>query len=149
MQSIASSCLPTCIPEDIRDEMITNAKRLIEIKNVRKAFNNIDFEVPRDHTSRALTLTVSKKGVVLCKKSECLHFNMFGVCCQRIAVAEFTNNLNDSLSNYVEKSKRGKLIEMIRCGHPSGSGTKKGFKKKRISRSGYKDQRSFITTRGG
>ena len=115
--------------------MITNAKRLIEIKNVRKAFNNIDFEVPRDHTSRALTLTVSKKGVVLCKKSECLHFNMFGVCGHSIAVAEFTNNLNASLSNYVEKSKRGKLIEMIRYGHPSGSRTKKGFKKKRISKS--------------
>ena len=61
LDDVTSSCLPTCIPEDIRDEMITNAKRLIEIKDARKAFNNIDFEVPRDPTSRALTLTYEQE----------------------------------------------------------------------------------------
>ena len=76
MDDVTSSCLPTCIPEDIRDEMITNAKRLIEIKDMRKAFNNIDFEVPRDHTSRPLTLTESKNGVVLCTKG-----NVFILIC--------------------------------------------------------------------
>ena len=49
MDDVTSSFLPTCIPEDIRDEMITNAKHLTEIKDVRKAFNNTDFEVREVH----------------------------------------------------------------------------------------------------
>ena len=57
--------------------MITNAKRLIEIKDMIKAFNNIDFEVPGDHTSRASTLTECRNGVVLWRKK----VNVFILIC--------------------------------------------------------------------
>ena len=63
LDDISTSSLPTTIPEEIRDEIILDARGMVEGNLTRKAFNSTtDYEVPRDHTSRPLTLTVNKKG---------------------------------------------------------------------------------------
>ena len=132
IDDVTASSLPENIPADIKDEMILNARRLIDQNLVRKAFNTDEYEVSRDHTSRALTMTFSKKGIVACKKSECLHYTMFKICSHCLAVAAITNTLNKLLK---KDFKPVSLTETAKYGHPSGSGTKKGYRRKRKSSS--------------
>ena len=98
-------------------------------ENIETEVVIFSYFVHRDHTSQALTWNLNKKGEVICKRNECLHFNMFGVCAHNIAVAEYIGNLPTALRASTNKSKQGKLIDMIRYGQPSGSGTMKGYKR--------------------
>ena len=133
VDDLNASSLPSNIPEDIADDIITNAKRLLEGKLIRKAFNSDDYEVARDHTSRSLVVTVTKQGLAACKRNECLHFTMFHICEHSLSVALFNGNV-DVLLNYAhKKSNHPNLLNTTRFGNPSGSGTKKGFKRQRRS----------------
>ena len=56
MDDVTASSFPNNIPDDVKEEMILNARRLVDNNLVRKAFNTSEYEVSRDYTSKVLTL---------------------------------------------------------------------------------------------
>ena len=62
INDLATSDFPY-VPEDVADDIITNSKRLLDENLVRLAFNRNDYEVAREHTSRPLSIAISKNGV--------------------------------------------------------------------------------------
>ena len=69
MDDVTTSSLPNNIPDDVKEEIILNARGLIDNNLVRKAFNTSEYEVSRDRTLKVLTLNFNKRGVIGCKSS--------------------------------------------------------------------------------
>lgn len=49
------------LPEDVADEIITDAIVLIFKKHIRKSFNGLDYEARVSHSNRPLVLKVKKR----------------------------------------------------------------------------------------
>ena len=61
LDDLCSKDLPEQIPEDVADEIITDAIVLIFKKHIRKSFNGLDYEVRVSHSNRPLVLKVKKR----------------------------------------------------------------------------------------
>ena len=131
MDHVTVSSLPNNIPDDFKEEMILNARRLVDNNLVRKAFNTSEYEVSKDHTSKVLTLNFNKRGIIGYKSSECLHYTMLKLCSYCLAVAAFKNTLDKLLSDSFKKTKPVSYTDTAKHGHSTGSGTKRGYKRKR------------------
>ena len=133
MGDVTASSLPNNIPDNVKEDIILNARRLVDNKLVRKTLNTSEYEVSRDHISKVLTLSFTKRGIIGCKSSECLHYTMFKVCSHCLAVAAFTNTLDKLLSESFKKVTPVSYTDTAKHDHPTGSGTKQGYKRKRKS----------------
>ena len=60
------------IPENVANEIITNAKALLLKKHIRQSFNGLDYQVRVSHSNRPLVLQVKKERIVTCSTKECL-----------------------------------------------------------------------------
>ena len=64
--------LPKWIPETTCLRMLSDANRIFGENKVRRSFHSEkEFEVPKDYTNYPQKLTVTKSGLVQCKKKEC------------------------------------------------------------------------------
>ena len=63
---------PEQIPENVANEIITNAKALLLKKHIRQSFNGLDYQVRVSHSNRPLVLQVKKERIVTCSTKECL-----------------------------------------------------------------------------
>ena len=133
MDGVTASWFPNNIPDDVKDKIISNARRLVDNSLARKAFNTSEYEVSRDQTSKVLTLNFNKRGIIGWKSSECLHYTMFQLCSHSVAVAAFTNTLDKLLSESFKKAKPVSYTDTTKHGYPTGSGTKQGYRRKRKS----------------
>ena len=80
-----------------------------------------------------------------CKKRECLNYSTYGVCGHTIAVSAYTSSLTLFLQLLIKDRHNIDLLELSNFGNPSGSGTKKGYKRvrsKSISDKGAKKTKS-------
>ena len=130
MDDVTASSMPKNVPDDIKEEMTLNERRLVDNKLVEKAFNASEYEVSRDDTSKVLALTFNIRGIIECKSSECLHYTMFKFCLHCLIVSIFTNTLNKLLSKSFKKAKPVSYIYTAKHYHPTGSGIKQGYKHK-------------------
>ena len=126
MDDVTTCSLPNNIPDDVKEEIILNARSLIDNNLVRKSFNTSEYEVSRDHTLKVLTLNFNKRGIIGCNSSECLHYTVFKLCSHCLAVAAFTNTLDKLLSESFKKAKPVSYKDTGKHGHPTGSETKQG-----------------------
>ena len=63
---------PEQIPENVANEIITNAKALLLKKHIRQSFNGLDYQARVSHSNRPLVLKVKKERIVRCSTKECL-----------------------------------------------------------------------------
>ena len=80
-----------------------------------------------------------------CKKRECLNYSTYGVCGHTIAVSAYTSSLTLFLQLLIKDRHNIDLLELSNFGNPSGSGTKKGYKRvrsKSVSDKGAKKTKS-------
>ena len=103
MDDVTASSLPNNILDYVKEEIMLNARRLVDNNLVRKAFNTSEYEVSRDRTSKVLVLNFNKRGIIGCKSSECLHYAMSKLCSHCLAVAAFTITLDKLLSDSFKK----------------------------------------------
>lgn len=134
VDDLSRTSFPANMNDHLVDTIISSAKQITEMKQVRKAFNSENYEVPKDKSSRAITVTVTKSGLPQCKRNECIHFQMHSVCEHTIAVAIYTNTLKNHMEKVWKSCATASLLETSRFGVSSGAGTKKGYKKKRVSK---------------
>ena len=64
MDDVTASSMPKNVPDDIKEEMTLNERRLVDNKLVEKAFNASEYEVSRDDTSKVLALTFNIRGII-------------------------------------------------------------------------------------
>ena len=88
LDDLCSKDLPEEIPEDVADEIITDAKALIFNKHIRKSFNGLDYEARVSHSNRPLVLKVKKGSIVTCSTKECLNYRLYSVCSHSLAIAQ-------------------------------------------------------------
>ena len=101
--TIIDEHLPKWIPET------TCLRLLISENKVSRSFHSEEeFEVPKDHTNYPQKLTVTKSGLVQCKKKECLDYPTYNICRHSLAVSAFTNYASVLLSE-AGKAKNGKI----------------------------------------
>ena len=81
-----------------------------------------------------------------CKKRECFNYSPYGTCGHTLAVSAYT-----SLTLFQQSLQKDRhnidLLELSNFGNPSGSGTKKGYKRvrsKSISDKGAKKTNKSI-----
>ena len=80
-----------------------------------------------------------------CKKRACLSYSTYGVCGHTLAVSAYTTFLTLFLQSLQKDHHNINLFELSNFGNPSGSGTKKGYKRLRsesISDKGAKKTKS-------
>ena len=63
---------PEQIPENVANEIITNAKALLLKKHIRQSFNGLDYQARVSHSNGPLVLKVKKERIVTCSTKECL-----------------------------------------------------------------------------
>ena len=126
--------------------MILFAKQIFDQKKIQKSFNSDNqHEVPQKHSSYPITLTFTKTELEKCKKRECLNYSTYGVCGHTLNVSAYTSSLTLFLHSVQKDHHNIDLLELSNFGDPSGSGTKKGYKKvrsKSISDKGAKKTKS-------
>ena len=128
-EDISSSNLPNFIFSDVA-VMILFAKQIFDQKKIRKSFiNGNQYEVPQKHSQYPITLSFTKTGLVKCKKRECLNYRTYGICDHTIAVSVYTSSLTLFLESLQKDRHNIDLLELSNFGNPSGSGTKKGYKR--------------------
>ena len=84
--------------------------------------------------------------MVKCKKRECLNYSTFGVCGHTFAVSTYTS----SLTLFLELQKDPHsvdLLELSNFGNPSGSGTKKGYRRMRLKKTFDKGAKKTKSTK--
>ena len=124
--------MPSFISSDVAEDIILFAKHIFDQKKIRKSFNNDNqYEVPQKHSSYPITLTFTKERLVKCKKRECLNYNTYGVCGHTLAVSACTSSLTIFPQSLQKNRHNIDLLELSNFGNPSGSGTKKGYKRVR------------------
>ena len=91
-------------------------------------------------------MTFTKTGLMKCKKRECFNYSPYGACGHTLAVSAYT-----SLTLFQQSLQKDRhnidLLELSNFGNPSGSGTKKGYKRvrsKSISDKGAKKTNKSI-----
>ena len=90
-------------------------------------------------------MTFTKTGLVKCKKRECLNYRTYGVCGHTIAVSVYTSSLTLFLQSLQKDHHNIDLLELSNFENPSGSGTKRAYKRvrsKSISDKGAKKTKS-------
>ena len=80
MDDTTVNLLPNNIPDDIKEEIILNARLRLRNNLIRKGFNTSEYNLPINHALTLLTINFSKRGIILRKSYECLHFTMFKLC---------------------------------------------------------------------
>ena len=135
LEDISSFDLPSFISSDVAEDTILFAKQILDQKKIRKPFNNDNqYEVPQKHSSYPITFTFTKTGLAKCKKRECLNYSMYGACGHTHAVSAYTSSLIIFLQSLQKDRHNIDLLELSNFGNPSGSGTKKGYKKSAIKK---------------
>ena len=130
LEDISSSDLPSFISSNVAEDMILFAKQIFDQKKIRKSFNNDNqYEVPQKHSSYPITLNFTKTGLVKCRKQECFNYSTYGVCGHTLAVSAYTSSLTIFLQSLQKDRHSINLFELSNFGNPSGSGTKKGYKR--------------------
>ena len=130
LEDISSSDLPSFISSDAAEDMILFAKQIFDQKKMRKSFNNDNqYEVPQKHSSYPITLNFTKTELVKCKKRECLNYSAYGVCGHTLTVRAYTSSLTLFLQSLQKDRHNIDLLELSNFVNPSGSGTKKGYKR--------------------
>ena len=130
LEDISSSDLPSFISSDVAEDMILFAKQIFDQKKIRKSFNNDNqYEVPQKHSLYPISLTFTKPGLVKCKRRECLNYSTYDVCGHTLAVSAYTSSLTIFLLSLQKDRHNIDLLERSNFGNPSGSGTKKGYKR--------------------
>ena len=95
LDDLCSKDLPEEIPEDVADEIITDAKALIFNKHFRKSFNGLDYEARVSHNNRPLVLKVKKRSIVTCSTKECLNYRLYSGCSHSLAIAQYISKVKD------------------------------------------------------
>ena len=130
LDNLCSKDLPEQIPEDVADEIITDAKALTFNKHIRKSFNGLDYEARVSHSNRSLVLKVKKGSIVTCSTKECLNYRLYSVCSHSLAIAQYISKVKNLVEYTCKNAQPINLSCLAGFGRPSGSGTKKDFCKK-------------------
>ena len=97
-----------------------------------KSFNNDGkYEVPQKHSSYPTIYSFTNTGLVKCKEREFLNYSMQGICGHTLAVSVYTSSLTLFLQSLQKDSHTMDSLELSHIGNPSGSGTKKDYKRVR------------------
>ena len=112
--------------------MIFFTKQLFDQKKIRRSFNSDNQYglFSTKHYSYPITFIFTKTGLVKCKKRECLNYSTYGVCGDTFAVSAYASSL--TLFLQLQKDRHSvDFLELSNFGTPSGSGTKKGYRRMR------------------
>ena len=118
--------IPFSILEEVINETKTESKELILKGKIQPSQKGKEYAVPLNHTNKPLIVKIKK---TVCKPLECLNYNLNSLCSHIVAVAKNTGNLGMIIEHAHKKAKPVKLTSLANFGRPSGSGTKKGFKR--------------------
>ena len=136
--------IPFSIPEEVINEIKTESKELILKGKIQPSQKGKEYAVPLNHTNKSLIVKIKKTCLTVCKPLECLNYNLYSLCSHIVAVAKNTRNLGMIIEHAHKKAKPVKLTSLANFGRPSGSGTKKGFKRI-LNRKSISDQTNAST----
>ena len=129
INDLSCNNLPFFIPEEVIDEIKTESKELIFEGKIQPSQNGKEYAVPLNHTNKPLIVKIQNNGLTVCRPLECLNYNLYSLCSHILAVAQNTGNLGMIIEHAHKKARPVKLTSLANFGRPSGSGTKKGFKR--------------------
>ena len=129
VNDLSCNNLPFSIPEKVINEIKTESKELILEGKIQLSQSRKEYAVPLNHTNKPLIIKILNNGLTVSKPLECLNYNLYYLCSHILAVAQNTENLGIIIEHADKKARPVKLTSLANFGRPSGSGTKKGFKR--------------------
>ena len=129
LNCLSCNNLPFSIPVEVINEIKPELKELILKGKIQPSQNGKEYAVPLNHTNKPLIVKIQNNGLTVCKPLECLNYNLYSLCSHTVAVAQNTGNLGMIIEHAHKKARPVKLTSLANFGRPSGSGTKKGFKR--------------------